>query len=88
MLNNPRNYLPKSRPPKEEVELAAKSHILKQASINYKMQHCDNKGKQLDSNILSLEQEGVDSLQLRKEKGEIVISTTDKSNNLTVSRQQ
>ena len=48
LQNNPRIYLPKPRPDREEIELAARAHLMKQATLTYMQQHTDSKGNLLE----------------------------------------
>ena len=88
MRNNPRLYLPHSRPQKEELELAGKAHMWKQTTMAYMEENCTSKGVQIQSNTYPMESEGIDSLSKRKKEGLIVISETDKSNRTTISSRE
>ena len=58
MLNNPRIFLPKPRPHKEEAILEAKEHMYLQTWINYMTKNCNQKGDQTYSNLTDQEQRG------------------------------
>ena len=85
MRNNPRLHLPRARPSNEEIELSGKAHTWKQATLTYMENNCDSKGRQLEGNLTPDEVQGTNSFNERTKAGEIVISTTDKSNLTTIS---
>ena len=85
MRQNPRIYLPKARPPNEEAKLEAKEQAYLDTWMAYKQSHCTPKGEQIESNLTKSEQRGEVKLSAIVQKGEIIISETDKSQQFSVS---
>ena len=85
LRQNPRIYLPKPRPPKEEAFLEAKEHMYQQTWYNYQNQYCDQKGNQLESNLTPKVMRGVYKINKRQANGKFIVSNTDKSTHFTVS---
>ena len=83
--NNPKIYLPKPRPYREEQVLESKEQVYLDTWMAYQNEHCNAKGDQLETNLTNSEERGKDKLLKRVELGEIIISETDKSQNFTVS---
>ena len=81
----PRLMLPQPRPPPEEAMFQAKEVLWNQVVDKYIRGHCRENGDQMVDNITKQERRGIRKLRLRAKRGEIVISTTDKSGKLTVS---
>ena len=74
MLNNPRIFLPKPRPHKEEAKLEAKEHMYMQTWMKFMTQNCNKKGDQTESNLTEQELRGQAKINKRQESGEIIIS--------------
>ena len=88
MRNNPRVYLPKSRPNGEELELGTKAFMYQQTIEKYQEQFCNDKGTQIRSNLTKSEQNGIRKLKARQKCGQIVINTSDKSQVTSISTRE
>ena len=85
MRNNPKIYLPKARPYKEEAILESKEQVYKDTWSHYQTKFCNSKGDQHYSNLTQAQERGKVKLLKRIELGEIIISETDKSQSFTAS---
>ena len=88
MHNNPRVNLPKPRPADEERVFAAKELVWEEAILRYKERNCDSKGIQKQDNLTKAQRRGFSKLRERTRTGNIVITTTDKSDKFTVSSRE
>ena len=69
---------------KEEIKIQAKRQEMMDAFSRTTGAVCDKKGYQKKENISKVEKEGLRKLKQRRNDGEIVITTTDKSGKLAV----
>ena len=65
MANNRRLFMPKARPPKEEVELAARREIWVKGIEAFIKEECDPKGRQRSSSLNSQQSRGLKKLAKR-----------------------
>ena len=81
----PRHNLPKARSQKEESIFMTKQTLWAQAYANFMTTNCNQKGVQKGDTMTQSERNGQIELKNRAKKGEIVISETDKSTEITIS---
>ena len=82
-----RIHLPKPLQVTREAELEMRREAHGRASEEYRRKNCDEKGN-TQSNLTKQELRGLKSLEERKEKGEIVITLTDKSTKFCIMKQE
>ena len=82
-----RIHLPKPLKVAREAELEMRREAHGKISEKYRRENCDEKGNP-QSNLTRQELRGLKSLEERKEKGEIVVTMTDKSTKFCIMRQE
>ena len=85
MRANPRIYLPKPRPRKEEVIMEAKEALWGEVTEEYIKEYCTNDGSLKMSDLTKSQVAGHKSLMKKRKEGEVVVSTTDKFGKMTLS---
>ena len=88
MDNNPRVGLPPPRPDKEEDVLGAKELIWSDITMSFIKKNCREDGNQKVDNLTKQQRRGIGKLKARAERGELVITCTDKSGKLAVSSRE
>ena len=82
-----RIYLPKPMEVKKEAQIELRREMHARASEKYREEKCDRTGRQ-ERNITVEEQRGLKKLEKRKNAGEIVVITTDKSSKMCVMKRE
>ena len=82
----PRLILPPARTTSEEAQILTKESLWCSKYAIYRARNCNEKGYQLTDSMTKQERRGQKKLSKRKASGEIAISTTDKSCEITISR--
>ena len=80
----PRLHLPPARPQDEEVELLTKETLWSKEYLTFRSRNCTDKGILKYDNMTKSERRGYKKLMARRKRGEIVISQTDKSCEITI----
>ena len=81
----PRLILPGPRPDEEEQQLHTQETMLSRVILDYKSKRCTETGRQRTDALTKQERRGYKKLQARVKRGEVVVSTTDKSSKLSIS---
>ena len=84
----PKLILPPSRPGNEEMELHNKETLWNNRYKLYRENKCNEKGFIKVDNMTKSERRGQRKLGKRKSTGQIVISSTDKSSEITISSRE
>ena len=82
-----RIFLPKPLEVRKEAQIEMRREMHARISENYRGEKCDKAGRQ-ERNLTVEEQRGLKKLERRKNEGEIVIITTDKSSKMCVMRRE
>ena len=77
--------MPNPRPETEELALATRRSLWLRTARTFLAQNCDDRGRQLESNITPNMAAGIKSLRKRIKESEIVIVESDKGKVTTVS---
>ena len=88
LKDNPRVILPFPRPPKEEQVLNSQEGVCVEIVDGFIRSHCLESGELKEHNITRAQKRGIYKLQQRALRGEIVITSTDKSGKLCVSTRE